>query len=104
MIEPAITEVPVLTYGPEPIGAAQASFLLGRAIEDASGRNNPVGLARGPEGDPSRSAVGDLGALQEFTALRTVAQPGTVVQPMTALPSTSSGAPSIQDTLGTMGI
>ena len=95
-------ESQVATFGPEPIGAAQAGFLLSRAITDASGRNNPVGIARGPRGDPTRTAAGDLGPLQGFLSARTTAQPGAALPKMTALPSTKGS--SIQDRLGALGI
>lgn len=97
-----VYETPIATFGPEPVGAAQAGFLLSRAIADANGRNNPIGNARGPKGDPTRSATGDLGPLQDFVSLRTTAQPGAAISPTRALPNTKGS--SIQDRLGALGI
>lgn len=96
-------EVP--RYGPEPVGAMQAGILEASSVAGAQGRLNPVGQNRGPKGDPTRTANGDLGPLQSFTAVRTVAGPGAIGPSNTALPSTSGPASgSIQDRLGALGL
>lgn len=93
-------------YGPEPVGAMQSGVLERSSVAGAQGRLNPVGQNRGPKGDPTRTANGDLGPLQSFTSVRTVAGPGAIAPSDTALPSTSSapGSSSIQDRLGALGL
>ena len=94
-------------YGPEPIGAMQAGVLTQISIAGAEGRLNPVGDKRGPKGDPTRTAAGDLGPLQNFARVRSTRQPGNRSGSSTAMPSTKAGpspSGSIQDRLGAMGI
>lgn len=87
-------------------GVIQAVSLDRQYLRDAAGISNPVSIHRGIKGDPTRTVYADLGALTgdgsqlNTQQIKASNRPGLGA----SLPATASGASSIQDQLGALGI